>query len=48
MNEHFFTNKFGIPKNADMTVIFSIIKKSLNNNNERNVTKCYREFSDWH
>ncbi len=29
MNEHFFTNKFGTPKNADVTVIFSIIKKVL-------------------
>lgn len=29
MNEHFFTNKFGKPKNTAMTVIFSIIKKVL-------------------
>ena len=29
MNEHFFTNKFGTPKNAAMTVIFGIIKKVL-------------------
>ena len=29
MNEHFFTNKFGTPKNVAMTVIFSIIKKVL-------------------